>query len=78
MRRSVNNDLVLRLNGFKGITSTFGRASGVVATDATPEELVEAWAWVNADEALIGEGRLLPNGRVAELVGLLMPDQDEP
>ena len=55
----------------------------IVATGVTPEELaeasrVEAWAWVNADEAMIGEGRPLPCGRVAELVELLQPDQDEP
>jgi len=50
----------------------------IVATGVTPEELAEAWAWVNADEAMIGEGRPLPCGRVAELVELLQPDQDEP
>jgi len=50
----------------------------IVATGVTPEELAEARAWVNADEAMIGEGRPLPCGRVAELVELLQPDQDEP
>lgn len=40
-------------------------------TGATPEELAQAWAWVNADDALINEGRSLPSGRVAELVALL-------
>jgi hypothetical protein len=39
---------------------------------------VEAWAWVNADEAMIGEGRPLPSGRLAKLVELLQSDQDEP
>ena len=50
----------------------------IVATGVTPEELAEARAWVNADEAMIGEGRPLPCGRVAELGELLQPDQDEP
>ena len=50
----------------------------IVATGVPPAELAEARAWVNADEAMIGEGRPLPCGRVAELVELLQPDQDEP
>jgi hypothetical protein len=46
-------------------------------TGATAEELAQAYAWLNADEALINEGRPLPSGRVAELVSLLEPaDQD--
>ena len=50
----------------------------IVATGVTPEELAEARAWVNADEAMIGEGRPLPSGRLAKLVELLQSDQDEP
>lgn len=49
----------------------------IVATGATPTELSEAWAWVNSDEALIGEGRHLPAGTVAALVDLLSADQDD-
>ena len=49
----------------------------VIATGATPAELAEAFAWVNNDEALIGEGRPLPSGRVATLVDLLVSDEDE-
>lgn len=49
----------------------------IVATGATPTELSEAWAWVNSDEALIGEGRHLPAGTVAALVELLSADQDD-
>jgi hypothetical protein len=49
-------------------------------TGATPEELAEAWGWVNADEALINQGRRLPSGRVAELIAVLeaaeMDDED--
>ncbi len=49
----------------------------IVATGATPTELSEAWAWVNGDEALIGEGRHLPAGTVAALVDLLSADEEE-
>ncbi|GAC1043395.1 hypothetical protein [Rhizobium sp. No.120] len=49
----------------------------IVATGATPTELSEAWAWVNSDEALIGEGRHLPAGKVAALVDLLSSDDEE-
>ncbi|MQX25765.1 hypothetical protein GHJ84_33670, partial [Sinorhizobium meliloti] len=34
----------------------------LLATGATASELAEAIAWVNNDEALIGEGRHLPAG----------------
>jgi hypothetical protein len=50
----------------------------IVATDASREELAQAWAWINSDEALIGEGRHLPAGRVAVLIDLLTPEEDEP
>lgn len=50
----------------------------IVATGATLDELTAAWAWVNNDEALIGEGCPLPAGRVGELVELLAPEDDEP
>lgn len=49
----------------------------VIATGATQAELSEAFAWVNNDEALIGEGRHLPAGRVAALVDLLTADEEE-
>ena len=52
-------------------------AAEIVATGATPAELAEAWAWVNSDEAMIGEGRHLPAGMVATLVDLLLPDDDK-
>ncbi|MDX3978167.1 hypothetical protein [Shinella sp.] len=50
----------------------------VVATRATQAELTEAFAWASNDEALIGEGRPLPSGRVAALVDLLVLDEEEP
>ncbi|OLP53430.1 hypothetical protein BJF92_01385 [Rhizobium rhizosphaerae] len=50
----------------------------IAATGASAPELAQAWAWVNADEALVNDGRPLPSGRVAELVDLLSePQQDE-
>jgi hypothetical protein len=48
----------------------------VIATQATLEELSQAWAWVNSDEALINAGRRLPSGRTAELVELLATRDD--
>jgi hypothetical protein len=49
----------------------------IVGTAATVGELREAWAWLNGDEALMGEGRSLPGTRVAALIDLLEPDDDE-
>ncbi len=49
----------------------------IIATEVTIEELAQAWAWMNNDEALINEGRALPSGRTAELVELLTPQDDE-
>jgi hypothetical protein len=49
----------------------------LIATQATLEELSQAWAWVNSDEALINAGRPLPSGRTAELVELLASQDDE-
>lgn len=49
----------------------------LVLTGATREELAEAWAWVNSDEALLNEGRRPPSGRVALLIDLLAVGQDD-
>jgi hypothetical protein len=49
----------------------------IVATGASITELREAWGWLNADEALMGEGRPLPRTRVAALIELLEPEEDE-
>ncbi|NLS06229.1 hypothetical protein HGP14_23110 [Rhizobium sp. P32RR-XVIII] len=50
----------------------------VRATGATAAELAEAFAWANNDEALMGEGRPLPTGRVAALIDLLVSNEEEP
>lgn len=49
----------------------------LVRTGATQEELAEAWAWVNSDEALLNEGRRPPSGRVAQLIDLLAAAEEE-
>lgn len=51
--------------------------SEILLTGGTREELAEAFAWVNSDEALVNEGRRLPAGRVARLVDILSPEEDE-
>lgn len=48
----------------------------ILSTGASFEELREAWAWLNGDEALMGEARPLPGTRVAELIDLLDADED--
>jgi hypothetical protein len=43
----------------------------IIGTGATVEELAEAQAWIDNDEALMNVGRPLPNGRLGELVEIL-------
>lgn len=49
----------------------------IVQTGATYEELREAFAWANEDEAFMGQGRPLPGTRVGRLIELLQPDEEE-
>jgi hypothetical protein len=49
----------------------------IAATGTTIEELREAWAWFNSDEALMGQGRPLPGTRVASLIDILEPEAEE-
>lgn len=49
----------------------------IAAMDASMAELVQARAWLDADEALIGEGRSFPSGRVAELINLLAREEED-
>jgi len=51
-------------------------AAGLIATGASVDELREAWNWLNNDEALMGDGRPLPDTRVSQLIDLLEPDDD--
>jgi hypothetical protein len=50
----------------------------IVSTGASLLELREAWAWAHGDEALMGQGRPLPGTRIADLIDLLEPDEEEP
>jgi hypothetical protein len=49
----------------------------IMATSASLEELREAWAWLNGDEALMNDGRPLPGTIVAELIELIEPEASE-
>lgn len=51
----------------------------ILLQGATLDELREAWAWICEEDALINEGRPLPGLRMAALIDLLQPeDEDEP
>jgi hypothetical protein len=51
----------------------------VLATGASREELVEAYAWITNDEAPMNVGRPLASGRVAQLIDVLEEAvEDEP
>jgi hypothetical protein len=45
--------------------------AGLAAMGVTVEELAEARAWVDSDEALVNSGKPLPSGRVGQVVELL-------
>jgi len=49
----------------------------IIASGASLEELREAWAWAFGDEALMSQGRPLPGTRVAALIELIEPDDDD-
>lgn len=49
----------------------------IISTEASLIELQEAWAWVHGDEALMGQGRALPGTRIARLIELLEPEEEE-
>lgn len=50
-------------------------AADLIATGASEEELLEAIAWVHADDAMMDRLRPMPSGRVARLVELLQPSE---
>ena len=49
----------------------------VISSGASLDELREAWGWAFGDEALMGQGRPLPGTRVAALIDLIEPDDEE-
>lgn len=48
-------------------------AADILATGATEDELLEAIAWVHADDAMMDNLRPMPSGRVGQLVVILQP-----
>ena len=48
-------------------------AADILATGAREDELLEAVAWVHADDAMMDKLRPLPSGRVGRLVDILQP-----
>ena len=48
----------------------------IIGTGATQADLVEAYAWLKSDEALVNEGRTLPSGLVGALVEILQTAEE--
>ena len=48
-------------------------AADILAIGAREDELLEAVAWVHADDAMMDQLRPLPSGRVGRLVEILQP-----
>lgn len=53
-----------------------GFAAELVATGVNADELLEAFNWLNNDEALISEGRPSPGANIARLIEMLEPTED--
>lgn len=53
------------------------RIADIIATGATPAELMEARVWLASDDYLGGDLGRSASGRVAQLVELLRADQDD-
>jgi len=53
-------------------------AADLLATEASEDELLEAVAWVDADDAMMDEGRPMPHGRVARLIEILQAMEPPP
>lgn len=66
MGRLTRNDVIEAIGPADDVT-----IAEIIGTDATPEELAEAKAWIANDEPLINEGRPLAQGRVLELIDIL-------
>jgi hypothetical protein len=49
----------------------------LMQTGASAEELLEAFTWLEADEAMVDGHRPLPKGRVAELIAILEPPEPD-
>ncbi|HSK39336.1 MAG TPA: hypothetical protein VK943_06185 [Arenibaculum sp.] len=53
------------------------RIADIIATGATPAELMEARVWLASDDYLGGDLGRSASGRVAQLIELLRADQDD-
>ncbi len=49
----------------------------IIGTGASPEELEEAFAWLNADDVIGPELRRQPSGKVAELCEILEREEED-
>jgi hypothetical protein len=49
----------------------------IIATGATPEELAQARAWLDSDEALMNTGKPLPTGRIADIIDVVAAQEQE-
>ncbi|HWK64055.1 MAG TPA: hypothetical protein VNS34_03900 [Rhizobiaceae bacterium] len=49
----------------------------IIMTGASADELREAWAWAFGDDALMNEGRPLPGTRIAALIDLIEPEDED-
>ncbi|MER9301908.1 hypothetical protein [Mesorhizobium sp. M0496] len=54
-----------------------GTIAEIIMSGASLEELREAWAWAFGDEALMNQGRPLPGTRIAALIDLIEPDEED-
>jgi hypothetical protein len=66
----------------KDVKAVFGdlddvTVAKIVASGATPQDLVEARAWMTGDDALMNVGKPLPAGRLGGLVDLLSSMEQE-
>jgi hypothetical protein len=66
----------------KDVTAMLGEldddvVTEIIATEATPEELAQAHAWLANDEPLMNAGRPLPSGRVARVVDIVAAISEE-
>jgi hypothetical protein len=69
--KTLSSDSIQRIVG----TVDEKTAADILATGATEDELLEAVAWVNADDAMMDKLRPLPSGRVGQLVEILQPQE---
>lgn len=65
--QTLTRDAIVRILG--PVDNAF--SADLLATGANEQDLRQAYAWFTNDEALINEGRPLPDGRVSEVIEVL-------